>query len=234
MLDETEKSIRDLLAETLQTCVIHDFPEKWPNLVPTLLTTIFSTESANVITEHQKHVQQILLDTGKYVLEKDDDVLVRLPDRAVDKTCDRMLEELSTGIFSKEVQFIYELIQNADDNSYFDGVVPSIFIDLNDVDLRFHNNEIGWQKQHITAACTVKLSTKEVRQQLLPSQSNIDSYPLILSVVLHSSIFVLFYLQPLIFYHSLHHSTPPPEIPCLLLAHTPSPRFRLFLSSHQY
>ena len=200
----------------------------------TLLTTIFSTESANVITEHQKHVQQILLDTGKYVLEKDDDVLVRLPDRAVDKTCDRMLEELSTGIFSKEVQFIYELIQNADDNSYFDGVVPSIFIDLNDVDLRFHNNEIGWQKQHITAACTVKLSTKEVRQQLLPSQSNIDSYPLILSVVLHSSIFVLFYLQPLIFYHSLHHSTPPPEIPCLLLAHTPSPRFRLFLSSHQY
>ena len=134
--------------------------------VPTLFTTNLSSESANIVIEHQKHVQQILLDTGKYVIEKEkeDDVLVRLPDRTVNKTCDRMLEELSTGIFSKEVQFIYELIQNADDNSYFDGVVPSIFIDLNDVDLRFHNNEIGWQKQHITAACTVKLSTKEVKK----------------------------------------------------------------------
>ena len=122
------------------------------------------SESANIIIimEHRRHVQQILLDTGKYEVGENDDTLVRRPDRAVDKTCDRMLEELSTGIFSKEVQFIYELIQNADDNSYLDGVVPSIFIDLNDVDLRFHNNEVGWQKEHITAACTVKLSTKEV------------------------------------------------------------------------
>lgn len=42
LLDEPEKSIRDLLAETLQTIVIHDFPEKWPNLIPTLLSTIQS------------------------------------------------------------------------------------------------------------------------------------------------------------------------------------------------
>jgi len=40
LLDEPEKSIRDLLAETLHTVVIHDFPDKWPNLIPTLLATI--------------------------------------------------------------------------------------------------------------------------------------------------------------------------------------------------
>jgi len=40
LLDEAEKSIRDLLAETLHTIVIHDFPDKWPQLVPTLLSTI--------------------------------------------------------------------------------------------------------------------------------------------------------------------------------------------------
>jgi hypothetical protein len=39
-LEEPEKSIRDLLAETLHTIVIHDFPDKWPQLVPTLLTAI--------------------------------------------------------------------------------------------------------------------------------------------------------------------------------------------------
>lgn len=40
LLEEPEKSIRDLLAETLHTIVIHDFPDKWPQLVPSLLTTI--------------------------------------------------------------------------------------------------------------------------------------------------------------------------------------------------
>lgn len=40
LLSEPEKSIRDLLAETLHTIVIHDFPEKWPELVPGLLATI--------------------------------------------------------------------------------------------------------------------------------------------------------------------------------------------------
>jgi hypothetical protein len=40
LLQEPEKSIRDLLAETLQNIVIHDFPEKWPTLIPTLLQTI--------------------------------------------------------------------------------------------------------------------------------------------------------------------------------------------------
>jgi importin-7 len=40
LLKESEKSIRDLLAETLQTIVIHDFPAKWSNLIPMLLETI--------------------------------------------------------------------------------------------------------------------------------------------------------------------------------------------------
>lgn len=40
LLDEPEKSLRDLLAETLHTIVIHDFPERWSDLIPTLLHTV--------------------------------------------------------------------------------------------------------------------------------------------------------------------------------------------------
>jgi hypothetical protein len=40
LLDEPEKSLRDLLAETLHTIVIHDFPQNWPNLIPSLLSTV--------------------------------------------------------------------------------------------------------------------------------------------------------------------------------------------------
>ncbi len=45
LLDEPEKSLRDLLAETLHTIVIHDYPNNWPALVPTLLTTIAQGET---------------------------------------------------------------------------------------------------------------------------------------------------------------------------------------------
>mmetsp|Transcript_108 Transcript_108/g.167 ORF Transcript_108/g.167 Transcript_108/m.167 type:complete len:1061 (-) Transcript_108:259-3441(-) len=40
LLSEPEKSIRDLMAETLHHIAIHDFPDKWPYLIPTLLQTI--------------------------------------------------------------------------------------------------------------------------------------------------------------------------------------------------
>ncbi|KAL9179851.1 hypothetical protein ACHAXT_007821 [Thalassiosira profunda] len=40
LLAEPDKSIRDLMAETLHCIAIHDFPEQWPELVPTLLAAI--------------------------------------------------------------------------------------------------------------------------------------------------------------------------------------------------
>mmetsp|Transcript_46986 Transcript_46986/g.69588 ORF Transcript_46986/g.69588 Transcript_46986/m.69588 type:complete len:1060 (+) Transcript_46986:78-3257(+) len=40
LLNEPDKSIRDLLAETLHTAAVHDYPENWPDLLPLLLNTI--------------------------------------------------------------------------------------------------------------------------------------------------------------------------------------------------
>lgn len=40
LLGEPEKSMRSLLSETLHTVVVHDFPTKWPQLIPSLLQTI--------------------------------------------------------------------------------------------------------------------------------------------------------------------------------------------------
>lgn len=44
LLAEHEKSIRDLLAETLHHICIHDFPQAWPALVPALLQEIQQKE----------------------------------------------------------------------------------------------------------------------------------------------------------------------------------------------
>lgn len=59
LLKESEKSIRDLLAETLHTIVIHDFPEKWPQLIPLLLATI--QNGMNDMQAQGLHVHNSLL-----------------------------------------------------------------------------------------------------------------------------------------------------------------------------
>mmetsp|Transcript_7566 Transcript_7566/g.11844 ORF Transcript_7566/g.11844 Transcript_7566/m.11844 type:complete len:1061 (+) Transcript_7566:86-3268(+) len=53
LMAEHEKSVRDLLAETLHSIAIHDFPEKWPSLVPTLLHTISqNNDPAKALSVH--------------------------------------------------------------------------------------------------------------------------------------------------------------------------------------
>jgi len=45
LLTETEKSIQDLMAESLHYIATHDYPDRWPNLLPTLLQTISQSEN---------------------------------------------------------------------------------------------------------------------------------------------------------------------------------------------
>jgi hypothetical protein len=47
LMAEHEKSVRDLLAETLHSIAVHDFPDQWPQLVPTLLNMISQSMDAS-------------------------------------------------------------------------------------------------------------------------------------------------------------------------------------------
>jgi len=47
LLNEHEKSIRDLLAETLHSVAIHDYPVLWPELLPTLMNVVSMNNDAS-------------------------------------------------------------------------------------------------------------------------------------------------------------------------------------------
>ena len=82
----------------------------------------------------------------------------------------RTIEHLSEGLYSKDVHFIFELIQNAEDNHYARGVDPTLSFHLTSDDptctsgaegaLIIENNEIGFQPDNIDAICDVGQSTK--------------------------------------------------------------------------
>ncbi|KAG7559044.1 Histidine kinase/HSP90-like ATPase superfamily [Arabidopsis thaliana x Arabidopsis arenosa] len=79
------------------------------------------------------------------------------------------LKNLSAELYSKDVHFLMELIQNAEDNEYPEGVDPSLEFILTYEDitateapatLLIFNNETGFSKKNIESICSVGRSTK--------------------------------------------------------------------------
>ncbi|KAK1363302.1 Histidine kinase-like ATPase, C-terminal domain containing protein [Heracleum sosnowskyi] len=77
---------------------------------------------------------------------------------------------LSGELYAKDVHFLMELIQNAEDNEYAEGVDPSLEFVITSQDitatgapatLLIFNNEIGFTPRNIDSICSVGRSTKK-------------------------------------------------------------------------
>lgn len=80
------------------------------------------------------------------------------------------LQILSEQLYSKDIHFIFELFQNAEDNHYSTGVTPTLSFELLETDptntpgckgcLVVRNNEVGFTIDNIKAICSIGESTK--------------------------------------------------------------------------
>lgn len=73
---------------------------------------------------------------------------------------DRTLKILAEDLYSKQTHFVLELIQNADDNTYPEGVLPRLSFSISPQRLLLTNNEVGFSKDHVRAICDVGKSSK--------------------------------------------------------------------------
>ncbi|KAJ9567902.1 hypothetical protein OSB04_003868 [Centaurea solstitialis] len=80
------------------------------------------------------------------------------------------VRNLSAELYAKDVHFLMELIQNAEDNEYPDGVDPSLEFVITSKDitstgapatLLIFNNEKGFSRDNINSICSVGRSTKK-------------------------------------------------------------------------
>ena len=77
---------------------------------------------------------------------------------------DTFFHRLSTQLYTKPAHFIFELIQNADDNKYPPGVDPLLtLVYREDGYLWVGCNEIGFSKANVEAICDINDSTKKVK-----------------------------------------------------------------------
>ncbi|KAG2675394.1 hypothetical protein I3760_12G002000 [Carya illinoinensis] len=80
------------------------------------------------------------------------------------------VKNLSAELYAKDVHFLMELIQNAEDNEYMEGVGPSLEFMITSEDitgtgapstLLIFNNEKGFSSKNIDSICSVGRSTKK-------------------------------------------------------------------------
>eukprot|EP00754_Rhynchopus_humris_P016026 Rhum_TRINITY_DN14489_c1_g2::Rhum_TRINITY_DN14489_c1_g2_i1::g.92261::m.92261/K14440/SMARCAL1, HARP; SWI/SNF-related matrix-associated actin-dependent regulator of chromatin subfamily A-like protein 1 len=77
----------------------------------------------------------------------------------------RAIVRLASDLYSSDVHFVLELIQNADDNTYpatraGAEVVPTLRLDVTGDAVVVSNNEVGFRPENIRALCDVGSSTK--------------------------------------------------------------------------
>ncbi len=105
---------------------------------------------------------------SKYGIQPDGTVSSNQSELREDLT--NAVEQLSTGLYEKNVHFLMELIQNAEDNEYPEGVEPELKLVLLNDDpsstpgsdgcLCVFNNEIGFNHENIKGISGVGKSTK--------------------------------------------------------------------------
>jgi len=90
--------------------------------------------------------------------------------KEISKDLSKAITELSTGLYEKDIHFVMELIQNAEDNLYAKDTKPQLDFELLENDptntpdsdgcLCIFNNETGFEKKNIRSISAVGDSTK--------------------------------------------------------------------------
>ena len=76
---------------------------------------------------------------------------------------DDVVRKLGNTVYSRQIQFILELIQNAEDNDYNPKVQPELIFNLNPENLLIQNNEVGFKSDNVKAICRVGINATTKR-----------------------------------------------------------------------
>ena len=71
------------------------------------------------------------------------------------------LELIAEQLYTRDSHFALELLQNADDNSYPESVVPQLEIIVEPNRITFRNNEVGFSREQVESICNAGSSTKK-------------------------------------------------------------------------
>ncbi|KAI3931745.1 hypothetical protein MKW98_012155 [Papaver atlanticum] len=119
--------------------------------------------------EHIEKIRKVKFKIGaKEPIQVADDLC------SVTEDLHQAVKNLSAELYAKDVHFLMEIIQNAEDNEYSEGVKPSLEFVMTTADitatgapatLLIFNNEKGFSSKNINSICSLGNSTKKGNRQ---------------------------------------------------------------------
>ncbi|KAI3950656.1 hypothetical protein MKW92_050560 [Papaver armeniacum] len=119
--------------------------------------------------EHIEKIRKVKFKIGaKETIQVTDDLC------SVTEDLHQAVKNLSAELYAKDVHFLMEIIQNAEDNEYSEGVKPSLEFVMTTADitatgapatLLIFNNEKGFSSKNINSICSLGNSTKKGNRQ---------------------------------------------------------------------
>jgi hypothetical protein len=106
---------------------------------------------------------------------------LRLP--SCDYQCFPSVRSLSTELYSNPSHFVFELLQNADDNKYADGVTPTLSVVITDKVIVVECNEVGFDAANVEAICKIGASTKKNQKGLIGTLLRVASLAFYCSLI---------------------------------------------------
>jgi len=91
--------------------------------------------------------------------ENDKDILSTI--KALQENTIRGLDRLSDELYTKNIHFLLEFIQNADDNTYAADVIPTLRLKLDSGHICMDCNEVGFSEANVAAICKIGERTKK-------------------------------------------------------------------------
>ena len=145
--DDDERAKNKDAEESTSTTVEGEFVE---GAVPQTMTVV-SSDLKDAETCHQASTDSDEKTLALSVIAEirsgfgllDDDAVIDVSHNLQLQALDNALKVIARDIYSQDSHFLLELIQNADDNSYADGVCPSILFDTSGDCIVVRNNEKG-------------------------------------------------------------------------------------------
>ncbi|CAF2937690.1 unnamed protein product, partial [Rotaria sp. Silwood2] len=154
VLNEAMTTVNNYV-EQKTTETVEKTPKQVKTVAPARPVVDANVDNSNNNIEPFEHIQQIrkTLGNNSDSSDKNYDVIDNLQD-----LLGECLKKLADDLYSEQVHFILELIQNADDNDYSDlneNFVPKLKFIINQRQITIYNNENDFQKKHIKAICAV-------------------------------------------------------------------------------
>lgn len=160
LLAECDETSKTIAADLVYSQISSAQNQNDDNCLKSVLDSVVVTSEGVVEESLNNQIPADIVDCKAFIAKLLETDFSLAKDSPTAQKLQKALEKIAGDLYSSDVHFVMELVQNADDNQYSMNITPTLKIDMYGHAMVVYNNETGFSPSNITAVCNVGGSTK--------------------------------------------------------------------------